>query len=98
MTYKDLLHTYKYQSWSDIDSLNTYWNLNGKYQKEYYTMLKENFKFSKTADSLFRRYYRFFNDGDCPRSMKYLVVDYAKYLEEKVDDQILKEWKRFLKK
>ena len=93
--YKDLLHTYKYQSWTDIDSTNTYWSLNGKHQEKYDTMRKANFEFSKTAVSLFHRYYRFFNDGDCPASMKHLVVDYSKYLEEKVDNQIEKEWHRY---
>lgn len=86
----------------DADTTNTYWEGTGKYQDMYNKMVKEvetgKWDWNKTTRFVFFRYYRFYNDGDCPPSMKYKLGDYAKSLEEKADDRVLKEWKRFIKR
>ena len=90
------------QTWKDVDTSNTYWEGTGKYQDMYNKMIKEvktgKWDWNKTTRFVFFRYYRFYNDGDCSPSMKYKLVDYAKSLEEKADDRVLKEWKRFIKR
>ena len=90
------------QTWKDIDTTNTYWACTGKYQDIYNKMKKKvdagKWDWNKTTEAVFFRYYRFYNDGDCPPSMKYKVVDYAKSLEEKANDRVLKEWERFIKR
>lgn len=80
-----------------IDTRYTYWNNEGEFQAEYDEMLAANFEFTKTSQNIFHRYYRFYNDGDCPNAYKYHQCAYAAILEEKVNDRIAKEWKRFNK-
>lgn len=79
------------------DYENTYWCDKGKYQKEYDEMIKANFEFTKTSENIFYHYNRFYNDGDTPTRYRYDEKGYAKLIEEKVNDRILKEYKRFKK-
>ena len=80
---------------------NSYWNHKGKYQKEYDEMLEAEhagtFKFTKTTLNTFHSYYRFYNDGDTPTSYRYYAEKYQEIIEARVDERIVKEYKRFIK-
>jgi len=69
------------------------------------------FTFTKTALKLFHSYYRYYNDGDLPGWARgdYKITQYGRWgkelneygeslFEEKVNERILMEWKRFNKK
>ena len=45
---------------------HTYWNHNGIEQQKYDEMMAAGWKFTKKTESIFRSYYRYFNDGDFP--------------------------------
>lgn len=46
--------------------MNTYWNGNGEEQAKYDEMQASGFKYTKASETVFRSYYRYFNDGDLP--------------------------------
>ena len=87
--------------WNELNTDRTYWSNHGKDQDIYNKMEtavdKGEWDWNKTTVDVFRRYYRFYNDGDCPNSMKYRLQEYADMLEAKADDRVLKEWKRFIR-
>ena len=90
---------------------NRYWENNGKHNKEYMEMRAAQFEFSKATNSVFHRYYRFYNDGDAPSSVKIAikyhgfeeasklsyVAEFLNKIEEAVDKKIVTEYKRFQK-
>lgn len=46
----------------------TYWNGNGRFQKEYHELNSDPaFKWTKAEENAKYRYYRYFNDGDLPQ-------------------------------
>ena len=45
---------------------HTYWNSNGPEQAKYDEMEAAAFKYTKATETVFRSYYRYYNDGDLP--------------------------------
>jgi len=90
-------------SFMDLDTTNTYWEHNGKYQ-QFVDYIEERIDWlcddlglgvSKTLAANYDRaahaYKRFYNDGDIPRGYKYEFLDVAaEYLERRVNEQIVK--------
>ena len=90
---------------------NRYWENNGKHNKEYLEMRAAQFEFTKTTESVFHRYYRFYNDGDAPSSIQVAirlygfemaekfdyVAEYLEKIETAVDERVVAEYKRFQK-
>lgn len=90
------------------DFINTYWNSKGAEQAKYDEMEAAGFEYTKTTNDVFRRYYRFFNDGHCPSKLKWVMrqkisiqernpeyIAHCKKLEEACTERILKEYSRF---
>jgi len=88
----------------------TYWNRNGKEQEKYDEMLKANWKFTLKTHTVFRSYYRYYNDGDLPgwTKARYDLTSYDHFgrclnengiqeQEDRVTAAILAEYKRFKK-
>lgn len=93
-----------------FDFDNSYWYGNGAEQAKFDEMNESGFQFTKTSESAFHRYYRFFNDGDCPSTLKRVMqlpyeareshpdyVSHCQKLEAKVTERILVEYRRFEK-
>lgn len=90
---------------------NRYWEGNGKHHKEYLEMREAQFEFTKTTNAVFHRYYRFYNDGDAPASIRVAiqrhgfgvaakfdyVAEYLEKIETAVDERVVAEYKRFQK-
>lgn len=79
---------------------HTYWNGNGLYQKKLNEMEAAgwNEKYTKKSQATARRYYRYFNDGDIPRGMRWeteFIIERA--LEAQAHEMIKAEYKRFQK-
>lgn len=90
------------------DLNNTYWCSNGAEQSKYDEMEAAGFEYLKGTEAVFYRYYRFFNDGDCPAHLRWSMrtqtsiclrnpdyIAHCKKLEAQVTERILKEYTRF---
>lgn len=91
-----------------FDIINSYWNSKGAEQAKYDEMEAAGFEYTKTTENVFYRYYRFFNDGDCPSKLKWVMrqpssiqarnpeyIAHCKKIEAQVTERILKEYARF---
>ena len=57
-----------------------------------------NDKYTKASQATARRYYRYYNDGDIPRGMRYTTVNQIeRTLEVQAHEMIKKEYARFQK-
>lgn len=90
----------------------TYWNNKGEEQAKYDEMCTAGFAFTKKSESVFRTYYRYYNDGDLPgwargnysvtewtndgRNVK-LAINGEIELEDRTTEAIRHEYKRFEK-
>lgn len=77
---------------------NTYWNGNGRYQKQLDEMEAAEWNYTKANKAIARRYYRYYNDGDIPKGMAYCAKEFIEAkLEFQANNMIEAEYKRFLK-
>ncbi|MGN0807945.1 MAG: hypothetical protein ACI4MN_05835 [Candidatus Coproplasma sp.] len=75
---------------------NTYWNSNGRFQKEYEELeVAEGFKWTKSEENAKHRYYRYFNDGDLPQGTCFASKEEIQsYLEAQANIAIAKGYCR----
>ncbi len=76
---------------------NTYWNGNGRYQKQLDEMEAAEWNYTKANKATARRYYRYYNDGDIPKGMAYEAKYFIEAkLEMQANRMIEAEYKRFI--
>ena len=87
----------------------TYWNNQGYLQAQYEEMRAAGWTFNKTSVDTFRRYYRFYNDGDATPRIQMLMrcmkweelsenreyITYCRRHEKHVTMRISLEYRRF---
>lgn len=75
---------------------NTYWNNNGRFQKEYDELKRVGFKWTIAEENAKYRYFRYFNDGDRPRGSAFAnSEEIEEYLELQASIAIAKAYSRF---
>lgn len=74
---------------------NFYWHGKGRLQKELSELQEAKFAWTKAEKETQRRYYRYYNDGDCPRGATYAPqAKVVAYLEEQATIAIAKAYTR----
>ena len=89
---------------------NTYWNRNGAAQAKLEEMTAAGWEFTKATQNHMHRYYRYYNDGDAPSRIRWLlnllgsaarenreVLAHEAKLEAQATARIEIEYSRFLK-